>query len=235
MSDGKDYEFLNLSIMIAISRLTTTIASVIRIRDLTITPYNRRNLHHVLRRLGVPFLNKCPYRRWLWLRRCRPCNPWTRSVFACSVWEATIEYMAITEGLQDMNSLARHPLVSLDNYVDDMAKGYSTAFAKVTPPTILWPASAKRNKLRELRAWIDYRQARGEDLDVAAYTVAVEEKWERRLTELEVREKAKLPPPKIPTDFLVLTDWIVWAGNSLGYLGLFRNAVTGVKLTYLVR
>ena len=146
----------------------------------------------------------------------------------------TVGYMANVEGLTSMQELARHPSVSLNRYVDDMSKTYGAAFVKTTPPTVLWPASAKR-RLLELRAWMDYRQARGESLDVAAYTDAVATQWMDRLNEMEIRAATTVQPARAPAEFLVLADWRVWSGNFIGYLSLFRNAVTGVKLTYLLR
>ena len=59
----------------------------------------------------------------------------------------TIGYMADVEELTSMEELACHPSLSLNGYIDDMIKTYGAAHVKVTPPRILWPASAKRKLL----------------------------------------------------------------------------------------
>jgi hypothetical protein len=111
----------------------------------------------------------------------------------------------------------------------------AAAAAAVPPQPVTMPYTALRG-IKALRAWLDYRYVRGEDLDVDLFDNAVRERWTLRVDVLD--DNIRNPPGKnvtSPPPLLNFNNWAVWEQQFITYISNFRGSMCAVPLTYLLR
>jgi hypothetical protein len=90
--------------------------------------------------------------------------------------------------------------------------------------------------MKAFRAWLDYWNTRGQDLNPNEFGIGNLTRWTNRLDDLTRFVKNKdYKPVDSPGKLATFKDWKAWEELFLTYLRQFRGSVSGVPLSYLVR
>ncbi|KAL7575863.1 hypothetical protein ACA910_003179 [Epithemia clementina (nom. ined.)] len=132
-----------------------------------------------------------------------------------------------TQGFSNTEEFQAFPI----NEVPNMLK----TIAKSAPAGVMLPYMANL-RLQGFWHWLEYRAARGEDLDAGVWTTPVMAKWTKRVTDLANATKAdSKDAPKPPEPLKSFLDWESHNELWLAYLVTHGNPMTGVPLTYVLR
>jgi hypothetical protein len=148
---------------------------------------------------------------------------------------ATIEYLR-TEGVGDAEQLENFPLATLDEFYKNINKPDNFPIVAVRnggPVKLIFPHLLA---LKGLRAWIDYRRARGQNLDVNLFIGdEMVREWQKRAAEMIAinsatasRTEGTLPP-------VLRTDWRSFEELFRTYLLHRRSTFCGTPLAYVIR
>jgi hypothetical protein len=149
---------------------------------------------------------------------------------------ATIAYLE-EQGIGSAEALESFPLSTLDEFYKAINKSDNfpiVAARNGGPVKLIFPYLLK---LKALRAWIDFRRARGQDLDVNLFVGdEMIREWQIRATEMltynsasaVARSEGTLPP-------VLRTDWRSFEELFRTYLLTRRSAFCGTPLAYIIR
>jgi hypothetical protein len=107
----------------------------------------------------------------------------------------------------------------------------AAAAAVYQPPVMPFHAV---NALKAFRAWIDFREVRGEPLDPNMFTDYVRPQW---LMRIDILDSAIRHPPgnKPPPELKDFSGWLVWDRDFRTYIESFRSPMCGAPLSYVLR
>ena len=155
-------------------------------------------------------------------------GPWENLLQGLGFNQYAIVYLR-SQGLTSIKVLYDLDATSMDRF-----------FAHITkhrPPFVILSFPAMRG-LMVLKTWLNYRKHLGLSISVRKFTHAVKEKFEKRLREIEELEKAAVEDKDVLPKLEPLkkaTDWRVFEEQLLQELAHYRNVITKVPLTYIVR
>ena len=148
---------------------------------------------------------------------------------------ATVDYLR-SEGVGAVEELENFPLATLDEFYKNINKVDNfpiIAARNGGPVKLIFPHLLA---LKGLRAWIDFRRARGQEPDVNLFVGdEMIREWQKRAAEMisinsatASRTEGTLPPP-------LKSDWRSFEDLFRTYLLHRRSTFCGTPLAYIIR
>jgi hypothetical protein len=157
----------------------------------------------------------------------------TRLGFTAAAAEV-VQQQGVTDAVQ-FKSISYQAMGQLtDSIIRAAAQTPQAGNAQARRQGTIVPYTALRN-LKALRAWLDFRIVREEDLNVDLFIDAVKDRWLLRIDVLDDLQRHPPVPTFVPPKLENFSNWVVWEQQFLSYIRTFRSSSCGAPLTYLLR